>query len=143
MTTHRREKVAEQVLEVLASELRSLRDPRLQLVGLTDVQLSQDLKVAKVFWYGISERIAESARPAEVGVASEEGSGQAVSDSFLDSDEVREVGKALQRAGGHLKRRIGEVLNLRFIPELRFEYDDSLARGSRIDFLLAKTRSGR
>ena len=45
---------------------------------------------------------------------------------------------ALRGANGLLRRKIGEELELRYVPELNFRYDESSAAGNRIDYLLKK-----
>ena len=70
-----------------------MRDPRLQSVTLTDVEMSPDLKLARIFW---------TAHLHQQGGSSEEGP------KGPDPSEVKAIDKALQGAGRYLKRRIGE-----------------------------------
>ena len=119
---HRQEKVNELLLGFIGQEVRKLRDPRLELVGVTAVNVSPDLKVARVFWNSFSRNIT----PTE--------SGENV--DFLKKEEVKEISKALQKVGGYLKKRIASELELRFVPNLVFEYDSSQSEGARIDELL-------
>ncbi len=119
MPQYRREKIGDQLHAFLAEELRSLRDPRLQAVTFTEVKLAGDLKSAKVFW---------SALPGSFA-----GTDAA---SFLSKQEVKEISAALNKASGALKRRVGESLKLRNVPELNFVFDKTVESGARIDSLL-------
>ena len=44
--------------------------------------------------------------------------------------------RALQRAAAFLRRRLGQELRMRHVPELHFMHDDSVERGSHIDSLI-------
>lgn len=50
-------KVSEQIRSVVASELQKVLDPRLQMVTITSVKVSPDLKYAKVYWTADKTRI--------------------------------------------------------------------------------------
>ena len=110
------------MLSFLAQELRQFSDPRIQYVTLTAVDMSPDLKNAKVYW---------SALPLGAG-------GDALPPSELKQENITEIQTLLKRSVGYLKKRIGAELQLRWTPELHFHYDESLARGSRIEELLSK-----
>jgi ribosome-binding factor A len=86
---------------------RKLKDPRLEMVVITGVDVSPDLKQARVFFsrYG---------RP----------------------EEVRQSLAGLQKAAGFIKRELGTRLQLRYVPELQFVHDASYAYGDRIESLL-------
>ena len=108
----------ERVAELLHRELslllsRELADPRLQGITVTDCEISRDLKHAKVF---VSTLEGGAARESALG--------------------------ALRRAVGTLRRRLAPRLGLREVPSLRFQFDDSLERGARVDELLRKVREG-
>jgi ribosome-binding factor A len=112
--SHRRERVADQVRAELARLLlRGVRDPRLGFVTVTSVDMAGDLRTARVF---VSVLGSESSR----------------SDS-LD---------ALNAARGYLRREIGRSLRLRYVPDLKFEIDLSVERGSRIEELLSGLGQG-
>ena len=55
-----------------------------------------------------------------------------------DADHRRQqrLVAGLERASGFLRREIGKTLELRRTPELRFEWDDSVDQGARIEALL-------
>ena len=113
----RRQQRVEELLrrEIAQMLLRGeLRDPRLSpatAVGITGVQVSADLSVAKVFV-----------------------------DVLTDALRREDVLKALQRGGGLIRRKLGERIDMRRIPELRFEPDSSITRGARIEEILTELR---
>ncbi len=100
------------LLELLAELLsRRVRDPRVQHVTLTAVEVSADLAVAKVFYSLLGD--AESRRLAQRG---------------------------LDNAAGFLRGEAGRGLGIRNAPALRFHFDPSLERGQRIETLLRELR---
>jgi ribosome-binding factor A len=108
VTTRRQRQVAELLHEELSVLIqRRARDPRLGFVTVTGVEMSPDLRIAHVYV------------------------------SVLGSDDdVKQSLQSLQRAAGFFRRELGASLSLRYLPELNFRSDDSLARGLRIDQLL-------
>ena len=109
----RNERVAGLLRRELASLIWSeIKDPRLGSINLTDVEVSRDLAHAKVY---VTKADTESGQ---------------------DSTQV------LNHAAGFLRRRLGQLIKMRVVPELHFYYDDSLERGDRIDALLAKAGMG-
>ena len=87
--------------------LREVKDPRLQQVTITAVEVSADLRHARVLFTG----------PAGTGVAEKEL-------------------KGLQSATGFLRGHLGRTLRLRYAPELAFEVDDSVERSLHVAALL-------
>lgn len=49
----------------------------------------------------------------------------------------------VERAGGFLRRRLGEEVQLRVVPELRFHLDTTLDHAARIDELIGQVREER
>ncbi len=131
MADHHQERLADLLLTFLAEEIRQLNDPRLEMVTLTAVQVTRDLKVASVYWSALGT--SSSFGPAPSG----EGGG-ALSLEFPDARRIKTVAEALQGTEAYLKRRISEKLDLRVIPKLVFKYDESTERGFRIESLLKK-----
>jgi ribosome-binding factor A len=109
----RASRVAEAIREEVATFLRKdAKDPRLlALVTVTSVDVTRDLKQAKIF---ISLMGSEADRAATM--------------------------EALASTTGHLRGRIGRALRLRVAPELTFKLDESVARAARIETLLAEVR---
>lgn len=108
MSKIRQQRVAEglraELMDLLQNELR---DPRLNLVTITDVTIDRELRHASVF-------VSALASP----------------------EEQRQIMKALEGATGFLRREIARRIHLRVVPELRFHWDPSLERGERIGQIL-------
>ena len=106
-------------LERLAQQLRSeigaliesdIDDPRVEMVTVTHVRLSNDMQHARVY---VSALGAESER--------------------------KTILEGLQSARGFLRRQLSSRLpHLKRTPELTFDYDESIEKEMRIDKLLAK-----
>lgn len=87
---------------------KKVRDPRVQGVTITDVQMVGDLSSAKVF-YTILSDLASDNKKAQEG---------------------------LEKAKGTIKRELGKQLTLYKIPDLVFVKDQSIAYGNKIDQML-------
>ncbi len=116
------------LLSFVAGELRRLGDLRLDLVTITAVDMTPDLKTAWVYWT-LADVASAPATP--------EGAAEAVP-SFPSEQRVAEAEAALKGVVGLLKRRAGEELQLRYTPHLRFKFDSSSHYASRIESLLKK-----
>lgn len=93
--------IREEISELL---LRKVRDPRIGFVSITDVDLSPDLRVAKVFY------------------------------SVLGSEADRsQAARGLQSAHGFIKRELASRLRLKFMPEILFILDNSMERGEHME----------
>ena len=104
----RADRVGEQIQRELSQLLlREVKDPRVGQVTITAVEISPDLKHARVFFTGARDATAQAAALA-----------------------------GLTRAAGFLRGQVGRNLRLRHAPELSFAVDDSLDRGLRITALL-------
>ncbi|HXE56403.1 MAG TPA: 30S ribosome-binding factor RbfA [Gemmatimonadales bacterium] len=111
-SARRPEQVAETIRQVVADTvMRELRDPRLGFVTITGVQVTNDLSLARVRF------------------------------SVLGEEEDREKALvALESAAGFLRSRLGKVLHLRTVPELRFEIDRGIEHAARINRLLEELK---
>lgn len=111
----RPEKVAHLMRREVADILeRKLRDPRIGLaVTVTDVEVTSDLSFARIY----------------VTVMG-------------DVSQRKVTMEGLQRATGFIRHELGDRLDLREVPEIRFVYDTSLDRGARVDELLRKIERG-
>ena len=109
MADARRARIADQIQRELAEVIRTeLRDPRVTtMVTLTGVEMSRDQSHAKVFFTVLG---AESA--------------------------ARDAAEGLQRAAGFLRSSLAQRLTTRKVPELHFEYDESVERGMRLSKLI-------
>ena len=110
--SYRLEKIND-VMKELLSELifKTLRDPRIGFVTVTAVQTAPDLMSARVY----------------VSVMGSE-------------DDKKATLLGLESAGSFLRRTVGRELKLRYAPELRFIYDDSLDRAIAIEDVLKKIK---
>ncbi len=91
---------------------RELKDPRLGFVTVTDVEVSRDLRTAKVF----------------VSV-------------FGTEEEWRDTLAALESAKGFIWNWLRQHLTLRIVPALSFRPDRSIAHAASIQSLLAELRA--
>lgn len=104
---HRSDRVGEQLQRSLSEVIRTkLDDPRFKLVTITEVKVTRDLSHARVFF------------------------------STLDDIDHKEITRALERAGGFLRGELGRMLVLRVVPNLHFEYDETLEQGQRLRSLI-------
>ena len=147
MSTFRVERIKDVLLSFLAEELRRLTDPRLEFVTLTDMDLSKDIKLAKIYWSlpVLSEEKRRSPGEGHERRSLDEHEEHVGASTALDLAELfpsesrrKEAADALRGVENLLKRRIAEELDLRYVPKLVFLYDDTPAKGSRIDYLLKK-----
>lgn len=129
MATYRRERMSELLRSFLATELTRMLDPRLKLITITEIDVAPDLRSAKVFWSLFT--------PDTSATGSEE---PTAAPSKADP-RVKEGQTALEGVKGQLKRKIGQELELRYVPELMFRFDASAVVGSRIDYLLDRVRT--
>lgn len=91
---------------------RELNDPDVGFISVSDVEVSRDLGVAKVYV------------------------------SVLDSEQADISVAALNRSAGYLRGILGQQLRMRTTPQLRFYQDTSIETGERMDALLASVRPG-
>ena len=112
----RTSRIAEQIRRDLAELIRTeLKDPRVSLVTLTDVEVTADYAHAKVFFTTLAE-------PAH----------------------LEEITAGLKRASGFLRRELGKRIKIHHLPELHFVYDPSVERGTRLSQLIDEAvQSGR
>ena len=113
---HERRRV-EKVAKLLQAELSSLiltrlKDPKVDGVTITDVRVSSDLSVARVFF------------------------------AAADDVAAGEAAEGLGRATSFLRREVGRRLELRKTPELRFHRDEALEHGHRVDAVLREIQEG-
>jgi ribosome-binding factor A len=86
--------------------MRRVKDPRLGFVTVTDVSLSEDLKIARVYV------------------------------SVLNSDEKAIAIEILNGAKGLIRSEVAKRVRSKFIPTLEFWIDESIEQGFKIDKLL-------
>jgi ribosome-binding factor A len=108
MTGRRPERLGEQIREEVSQiVLGELKDPRISSAVVTDVEVSPDLRHAKVYV------------------------------NILGGDEeVRKTLGALRSAAGFVRWQLGQTLRLRYTPQLHFALDKSARAGDRVEEIL-------
>jgi ribosome-binding factor A len=110
----RSQRVGDLIREVISEMiLRDLGDPRLETVTITEVEVTSDLKLARVFFSARGEQAREKAAL-----------------------------QGLEGAAGFIKKNLGRELRLRYMPELIFQLDRSFDYGSKIDRLIRTLHEG-
>ncbi len=107
----RTQRVSQQLQKELAMILqREVRDSRLGMVTISDVEVSRDLSYAKVFvtFLCVGEQTPESSL------------------------------SALREHEAHIRMMLGKRIRLRLTPEVRFYYDDTLVEGMRMSNLVTE-----
>jgi len=85
---------------------REVRDPRVGMITLTSVDVSPDMSHAKVYF------------------------------TLLDKAHLDQVQDGLRRAAGFLRTQLARRIKLYSVPELRFQYDESIERADHLSRLI-------
>ena len=110
---NRPDRVGEAIRDELSQLIaREVHDPGVGFITLTRVKVSPDLQVARVYYTTMGDDKAQ-----------------------------RETAKALERAAPFLRRQLGQRIRLRRVPEVEFFYDESIARGDRIEQILQELKA--
>ena len=105
----RSRRVGQQLMKEIAVIIqRDLKDPRLGMPTVSSVDLSPDLKSARVYLTFLN---------------------------FTDQ-QIRGALRILTAAKGYIRSAVGKNMKLRVIPDLNFLYDPSLIEGMRIGHLV-------
>lgn len=113
----RTSRIGELIQRELAQIIQQeVSDPRVGIVTVSQVEVTADMKYAKVYVTRLN------------GVDSEQ--------------DASECLRGLSHAAGFLRRGLARRIELRNIPELRFHYDKSLEHGFYMDELIAKANAG-
>ena len=106
----RADRVSGLIQEVLSELLKkNIRDPRLAMATISSVKMSRDLKLARIYFT-----------------------------IYGDSKKSEAAVQGFESARGFIKRSLARRLSLRYMPDLKFFYDESFEYGSHIDQLLEK-----
>ena len=112
----RAQRVADQIQRDLASLIQfEIDDPRIGMVSVTAVEVTQDLAHAKVFVTSL---------------------GGGDFDRQPSDAAGRESTATLNGAAGYLRGLLARRLQLRTVPKLSFHYDASVERGRQLDELI-------
>ncbi len=107
-------RIAEQIQRDLSAIIRSeLKDPRVGMVTITDVDVAHDYAHAKIFFTVMGK----------------------------GSDPAGSL-EGLTRASGFLRSELGKGMSLRVVPQLHFVYDESVARGVALSNLIDQANAG-
>ncbi len=113
-TSHRAERLADELRMQLGQVIGRMDDPRIGFATVTEVRLSPDLRHARV----------------QVSV--------------LGAEEAQQQSlKCLQAASAFLRHQVARQLTLRFTPELSFELDRGAEYIERVEELLRRSRKPR
>ena len=109
MSNFRKDRVAELIREVVSDIIKDdIKDPRIQGVTITEVKMSSDLKTARIFF-------------------------SCLADGKTDTHLA-----GLQSAEGFIRKRLRHELDLKYVPQIAFEYDSSFDYSDRINAILNK-----
>ena len=112
MPSTRQRRVQEMLVQEISDIVRrEMKDPRIGFVTITDAEVTSDLRHARVFFTVLGDAAARE-----------------------------ETGAALSRAAGFIRSEFARRAQMRFVPEIRFEFDPSVERGARIHELLTQVR---
>jgi ribosome-binding factor A len=104
----RSRRIAEQVQRELSDIIRlELKDPRVGMITITDVEMTPDNAHAKVFFTVLGQQ-----------------------------PRIDEAATGLLHAAGYLRSQLAQRIKIRVVPQLHFEYDASVERGIRLSQLI-------
>jgi ribosome-binding factor A len=125
--TARAQRIADQIQREIAVLIQlEMSDPRVGMVSVTGVDVSNDLAHAKIYITVLNSLAGDEQINADT--LSEPG--------VLDQLEIEENLKALKKAAGFLRTLLAKRLRLRVVPKLQFYYDSSIEQGQRISDLI-------
>ena len=112
MSSQRAERVQEAIRQEISKIVHEeIKDPRIGFITITGVELTRDLRHAKVYF------------------------------SVLGEAKARHLAlKGLVSAKGHIKGLLADRINLKFMPQIEFKIDESLERTQRIYSILDKIK---
>ncbi len=82
---------------------KEVKDPRVKGAIITDVELSNDLRIAKVYI------------------------------SVFEQERLTEVMDGLNKSKGFIRKQLGRRIHVKSVPELRFRKDNSVSYGMHMD----------
>jgi ribosome-binding factor A len=104
----RSRRIAEQIQRELSDIVRlELKDPRVGMITITDVEVTQDQSHARVFFTSLG-----------------------------GEKRIEDATHGLQHAAGFLRTQLAHRMKLRAVPQLQFKYDQSVERGMHLSQLI-------
>lgn len=108
----RTQRVGDFLKQELATLIQfEIRDPRVGMVSITDVEVSRDMSYARVYMTVLGKETQE---------------------------EAEESVEVLNKAAGFLRTQLARINNARTTPKLRFYFDSSVGRGQYLSNLIEK-----
>jgi len=92
---------------------KKMQDPRIEMVTISGVSLSSDLRVADVY----------------IAV-------------FGDKKRIKDALNGFKKSKGFIKKSIAPKLGLKYMPELRFFHDDTFDKAAKMDALIKSASTG-
>ena len=109
-------RVADQIQRDLAEILASgLKDPRIGMVTITDVQITPDYAHAKVFYTMLNDK----------------------------KEAIKNTNDGLAAASGFIRNQLGKLLHIHTLPALHFVHDTSTSRGMEMSLLIDQANATR
>jgi ribosome-binding factor A len=109
-------RVADQIQRDLAVILAGgLKDPRIGMVTITEVQITPDYAHAKVFYTMLND----------------------------NKDAIKNTNDGLQAASGFIRNQLGKLLHIHTLPALHFVHDTSTSRGMEMSLLIDQANATR
>lgn len=109
----RSDRVGGQIQKVLSEILlKKVKDPRLENTRITDVRMSRDLRIARIYFVASGNK-----------------------------QSIEEAVEGFKSALGYVKRTLARQLGLRYMPDLKFFFDESFDYGSHIDKVLKAVKA--
>ena len=109
-------RVADQIQRDLAEIIAfELKDPRVGMITITEVQITPDYAHAKVFFTMLND----------------------------DAEAIRNTVAGLTTAAGYIRGQLGRRLHIHTLPALHFVHDNSTARGMELSKLIDEANATR
>lgn len=102
--------IREEVADII---MHKLKDPRLGFVTVTDAQVSDDLRHARIYM------------------------------SVFEEEKKEASLKVLNSSARFIRNELGKRIKIKFIPDLTFKLDESITYGAKIDQLLEDIKPGK
>ena len=113
MPSHKIERIASDILKYLSNILLTeTNDDLMKSITLTDARVSKDLSYAKIFFTSISDL------------------------------SHKEIEREMKEAAPFLRGKLAKVLEVRNIPELNFEYDETIEYATKIERIINNINKG-
>ena len=113
MSSQRAQRVAETIHKEISSLLiKGLKDPRIGFVTITSVDVTSDLRQARIYYTLMGSK-----------------------------DDRSQTQAGLDSCSSYIRQHLGRQMRLRFVPEIHFEYDASFDYGQNIERLLSEVKT--